>query len=321
MKVAGIIINYRTAELTVTATTALLKELRTLPSAHLYVVDNDSGDGSLDHLRAAAQTEGWGNDVTVIAAPKNGGYGYGINVGVQHGLALRDPPDYFYVLNSDAFADPGSVGKMVDYLDAHPGTGVAGSEIHGTEGQTQATAFRFLSVFSELEDKARIGLVSRLLAPWITSLPKPAESTEVDWIPGTSMLIRRRVLEEVGLFDESFFLYFEEIDFCRRVRNAGWAVSYVHEAAITHIGSVSTKLGEERRRIPGYWFESRHRYFLKHHGVLYAAAADAAWIAGHLLCRTKERVLRRPGDHSPHLFRDFVSASLLHLSSPRAFLR
>ena len=88
MKIAGIIVNYRTAELTAQATNALLGDLARVGSSHLFVVDNDSRDGSYESLRAAAKRDGWAERVTIIAAPRNGGYGYGINLAVRQALAL-----------------------------------------------------------------------------------------------------------------------------------------------------------------------------------------------------------------------------------------
>jgi hypothetical protein len=131
------------------------------------------------------------------------------------------------------------------------------------------------------------------------------------------MLIRRQVFEQVGPFDEGFFLYFEETDFCRSARGAGWKVCYVADAPVTHLGSVSTGLADASRRLPRYWFDSRHRYLHKHHGRVYTALCDGAFVLGTLACRVKERLLGRDVGERPHLIRDFLAASARDLSGWR----
>lgn len=310
MKIAGILVNYQTSELTMDAVDALLVELRPMAGFHVYVVDNDSGDGSLERLRQGAMDRGWQGAVTVLAAPRNGGYGYGINLAARQALASADRPDYLYVINTDAFADSGSIARMVQFMDSHPEVGITGSRVYGLDGVTQGAAFRFPSVFSEFEQAAAFGLVSRLLRRHIVAMVPPASDQEVDWLPGTSMLIRRQVFEGGVFFDEGFFLYFEEVDFAREVRQAGWRACYVADAPIKHIGSVSTGLAEQSRRLPDYWFDSRHRYFLKHHGRTYTAAADAAWVAGYLVFLLKRATLGRSDVLRRRMLRDFLRSTV-----------
>jgi N-acetylglucosaminyl-diphospho-decaprenol L-rhamnosyltransferase len=312
MRIAGIIVNYRTADLTIRVARSLRDELKPLAPFRLYLVDNDSADGSAARFREAALHESW-DEVEIIEAPKNGGFGYGINQAVRKALELPEPPEYFYILNSDAFADPGSLRNMVAFLDEHPEAGLAGSHIHGPDGTSQVAAFRFPSLFSELESSANLGLLTRLLRNHVVSLPVPESSCEVEWIPGTSMLIRRSTFEKAGLFDEAFFLYFEEIDFCRSARQVGCKAYYVANAPITHIGAVSTGMGDHTRRMPAYWFASRRRYFSKHHGTVYATACDVARIGGMLLWHLKERLAGRSAKTRPRLLRDFLADSLKSL--------
>lgn len=98
----------------------------------------------------------------------------------------------------------------------------------------------------------------------------------MDWASGASLLCRRQVLETVGGFDEGFFLYFEEVDLCRRIGQAGWERWYVPASRVMHLQGASTQ-----RRLPRHWFESRSRYFSKHHGRLYARLADVAALLGN----------------------------------------
>jgi GT2 family glycosyltransferase len=302
-----IVLNYKTAEMTLKAVDAALREMEGIPGA-LTIVDNDSQDGSEEALRAAVAERGWdANDrVRVIQSGKNGGFGAGNNVGIRAGLPDGTKPDYVYILNSDAFPDPGAIRALMDHLEANPGTGFAGSYIHGPEGDPHTTLFRYPTIASEFEGAAGTGPITRLLKNSVVPLPIPAESHEVDWLAGASLMMRQSVLDEIGLFDEVFFLYYEETDLCRRARLAGWPTVYVRESEVTHIGSVSTGM-KTWGRMPGYWFDSRHYYFTKNHGALYAAAATLAHVTGALILRLRRLVSRRPRHGAPYFLRDLVA--------------
>jgi GT2 family glycosyltransferase/serine acetyltransferase len=317
VRVAAVIINYRTAELTAKVVNALLPELETVGPAHLYLIDNDSQDGSAASLRQAAATAGWGDRVTLIESPRNGGYGYGINVGVQAALR-RERPDYVFILNSDAFVNPGSLKTLVAFLDGHPDVGIGGSPIYDLDGVHRVSAFRFPTALSELNVQAENRLIAQLLPDAIESLPLsvlPDIPHQAEWISGVGMLVRTAVFEQIGGFDEGFFLYFEEIDFCRRASRAGWKSYSVVTAPLTHIGSVSTGMDQEMRPMPAYWFTSRNRYLTKHHGRAYALLCDVAYASGVVLRRAKTTVLRRPAKERPRFLRDFIGSSV------RNFLR
>jgi len=318
LRVAAVIINYRTAELTAKVVNALLPELETVGPAHLYLIDNDSQDGSAASLRQAAAASGWGDRVTLIESPRNGGYGYGINVGV-HAALQRERPDYIFILNSDAFVNPGSLKTLVAFMDAEPEVGIGGSPIYDMDGVHRVSAFRFPTALSELNIQAENRLIAKLAPNAIESLPLsalPDVPHEAEWISGVGMLVRTAVFEQIGGFDEGFFLYFEEIDFCRRAARAGWKSFSIVTAPLTHIGSVSTGMDNELRRMPGYWFESRNRYFTKHHGRAYTLLCDVAHASGVVLRRAKTTVLRRRSKERPRFLRDFVENSVRYLLRP-----
>ena len=306
MKLQAIILNYKTPAMTLDALNSLMRELETLPDARVTVVDNDSRDGSIDILRKGVAESPWSERVTVVASDYNGGFAYGNNFAIAPALASEDKPDYVYLLNSDAFPDEGCVAALVDFLDTHPKVGIAGSYVHGPEPVPHKTAFRFPTVWSELESTLGIGLVSKLLSRWIVALPLLKETRCVDWLAGASMLIRREVIEEIGPMDETFFLYFEETDYCLRANRAGWPTYYVVESSVTHIGSVSTGMKERSRPTPTFWFASRRHYFRKNHGRLYLLIANLAYVVGATLCRMRYFVLGRPSKDPKRHLRDFV---------------
>ena len=206
--VQTVVLNWRTADMTMQAVAAAHAAMAGIAGG-ITVVDNASGDGSADRLRAGIAAAGL-DRVTLVETLRNGGFGSGMNAGIRAGLPDGRLPDYVYILNSDAFPAPDAIGLLLAHLEAHPEAGIAGSHIHGPDGDPHVTAFRFPSLAGEFEGAARLGPVSRLLRNRAVAMPVPDRTVPVDWLAGASMMIRRRVLDEVGLFDEGFFLYFEE---------------------------------------------------------------------------------------------------------------
>ncbi|GAA6181767.1 glycosyltransferase [Shimia sp. NS0008-38b] len=300
-----VILNWRTPEMTLKAARAAAREMVGI-DGQIVIVDNDSGDGSFETLHAAALNADWAEGrVDVVQSGRNGGFGAGNNFGMRHAMAQREF-DFIYILNSDAFPDTGSIKALLDHMQAMPTCGFAGSYIHGEDDAPHLTAFRFPSVGGELEGAARIGVLSRALHTHIVPLPIPAETTRVDWLAGASMMMRRQVLEQIGLFDETFFLYFEETDLCLRAQRAGWHTDYVRNSEVTHIGSVSTGMKTWKRK-PQYWFDSRLHYFRKNHGMVYAAAATLAHAIGTCLWKLRRVIGRKPQRDPAYFLWDLMS--------------
>jgi N-acetylglucosaminyl-diphospho-decaprenol L-rhamnosyltransferase len=300
--VLTVILNWRTADMTLRAVAAAEIAMQGIDGA-ITVVDNDSGDGSFEKMSEALRDHA---RVRVVQSGRNGGFGAGNNVGIRLGLPDGTRPDFVYILNSDAFPAPDAIRLLLDYLRDHPEVGLVGSYIHGPEGDDHVTCFRFPTVASEFEGAARTGPISRLLAHRRVPIGVPASSGAVDWLAGASMMIRDPVLQSIGLFDEAFFLYFEETDLCRRARAAGWPTHFVRESRVAHIGSVSTGM-KAWARVPGYWFESRWLYFKKEGGTGRAVLATFAHIAGGLILRTRRLIQPRIGADAPHFLRDLIS--------------
>lgn len=298
-----IILNYKTADMTLQAAQAALREMEGI-AGQLIIVDNDSGDGSFEVLQAGVKDRGW-DRVRVVASGHNGGFGAGNNFGIKTGLRNGPAPDYVYILNSDAFPEPGAIQVLLDYLQAHPKTGLAGSNIHGLDGDWHCTIFRYPSIRSEFEGAAQTGPITRLLHRHVVPQPLPDGPKVVDWLAGASIIMRYEVLEQIGLFDETFFLYFEETDLCRRAQLAGWQTVYLPDSRVTHIGSVSTGMKTWARK-PSYWFESRLHYFVKSHGRAYAAAATAAHVAGGLIWWLRCKIQRKPVGSERYFLLDLI---------------
>ncbi|MFV0491841.1 MAG: glycosyltransferase [Pseudorhodobacter sp.] len=306
-----VILNWRTAEMTLRATAAARAAMKDLPGA-ITIVDNDSGDGSFERMSAEIEARGWDRGeipVRVLQSGHNGGFGAGNNYGIRAGLPEGVRPDYVYILNSDAFPEPDAIRALYQRLETHPETGFAGSYIKGEDGLPHQTAFRFPSIASEFEGSICFGPISRLLRRHIVPLPVPEETRRVDWLAGASLMMRQDLLDRIGLFDETFFLYFEETELCQRVARAEMKIDYVRESEVVHIGSASTGM-KTWRRMPSYWFDSRLYYFTKTRGRLYAFLATLALITGAGLWRLRMLIQRKDSVDPPKFLRDLIAHSL-----------
>jgi N-acetylglucosaminyl-diphospho-decaprenol L-rhamnosyltransferase len=310
LDVAVVIVTYKSAQLTIQSLRSLESE-RAISGLNIRAIVVDNASGDLPTIQQALAPNEWSSWVTLVLAPMNGGFAYGNNLGVQHAYAAATP-DYIYLLNPDAEVRPGAISSLVRFLDARPDVGIAGSSFEYLDGRDWPIAFRFPTIWSELSQGLYVGLVARLLKKWIVARRMTRITQPTDWICGASMMIRPAVFTAIGGFDENYFLYFEETDFCNRARKAGFSTWYVPESRVMHIMGQSTRITDatlELQRLPAYWFESRRRYFAVSFGVGHAMLIDmVAFVAGSLGL-VKRIAQRRP--RVPHYLRDLFKHSIL----------
>lgn len=315
--VAVIIVNYRSADMTVQSLASLYGErgidcaAGTL-SIRAIVVDNASGDGPA--LERAISEHGWGDWVELLVAARNGGFAYGNNRGIERAYE-RGAPTYIYLLNPDAQVRRGAIGTLVDFLTEHPSASIVGGSFENVDGSDWPIAFRFPTLQSELLQGLQLRLLTRLLQRWeVPREMEQARAQPVDWISGASMMLRPAVLEAIGGLDENYFLYFEETDFCRRARQAGFETWYVPASRVMHIGSGVTKVHERThvlKRLPDYWFDSRRRYFARSFGPARAMLIDAVAVAASGLGVLQRALRRRSYRNIPHFTRDLARSSIV----------
>lgn len=310
-QLAIIVVNYRTAELTVDCLRSLAEQVPAL-GARVYITDNLSGDDSLARIGGAIEANGWSSWATLMPLERNGGFAYGNNAAIRLVLGDRTPAEYILLLNPDTLVREGALHELVQFMQHHPKVGIAGSRLEDPDGTPQRSAFRFHTIASEFEGGVRLSAVSRLLNRRLVAPPVSEEACATHWLAGASMLVRRKVFEEVGLLDEAYFMYFEEVDFCLRSARAGWECWYVPASRVVHLVGQASGVTDPRlrKRRPAYWFESRRRYFVKNHGGLYAMLADAAWAVGFAVWRVRRFLQRRQDNDPPKLLSDFLRHSV-----------
>jgi GT2 family glycosyltransferase len=311
-RVVAVIVSYKSAALTIGCLQSLEAERRRAhPTLRCVVVDNASGDRPA--IAQAIEANGWGGWVDLVEAPRNGGFAYGNNLGLRR-VAAHGDFDYAYLINPDAQAHPGAIQALTDFMGARPAAGIAGGIFENPDGSDWAYAFHFPSLLGELESALQLGLVTRLLRRHKVPIRMGGDVQRVDWVSGAAMMVRREVFERIGGLDEGFFLYFEETEFCFRASRRGYEVWYVPQSRVTHIGGQSTDIGAHHarpRRLPGYWYESRRRYFHLTHGLAYAMAVDLVALSAGVFGLVKRICTRRYSHGVPRWLRDLYAHSLL----------
>jgi hypothetical protein len=256
------------------------------------VIDNASTDGSVQMVRETFP------QVTLIANQNNPGFTGGNN----QGMALSRGR-YVLLLNPDTEVLDDALTHMVAYMDAHPEMGALGPTLLNPDGSVQSSRRRFprpATAFVESTTLQNWFPRHRLLTNYYAlDLPDDAVA-EVDWVTGACLLIRREALDQVGPLDDGYFMYSEELDWCRRAKDAGWKVIYYPQARVIHHGGRSSE--QVKAFQIARFNRSKIRYFRKHHGRLVACALrifllinygyqllleTAKWLVGH------KRPLRR----------------------------
>jgi N-acetylglucosaminyl-diphospho-decaprenol L-rhamnosyltransferase len=309
-----VIVNYRTPALTIDCLHSLKSEVQNLPGTHVVVSDNASGDNSVEEISAAITKENWQNWVSFMPLDRNGGYAYGNNAVIQKALESANPPQYILLLNPDTIVRPKALEVLVNFMDENLKVGIAGSRLEDPDTTPQCSAFRFHTIQSELDNGLRLGIVTKLLSKWVIAPPVSDENCVTDWVAGASMIVRREVFESIGLLDEKYFMYFEEEDFCLAANKAGWPCWYVPASRVVHLVGQSSGVTDTKKppkRLPGYWFDSRKRFFVKNYGRFYAAVADAVWVFAFILWRMRRSIQRKPDSDPPQILGDFIRNSVV----------
>jgi len=310
MKLLVVIVNYRVAGLAIDCLQSVAGEIASVPGVHVAVCENGSGDGSLQRLQDAIARGGWDAWCSLTELEVNLGFTGGNNAILRPALQQSQPPQYVLLLNADTIVRPNAFKALVDFMDQNPQVGIAGSRLEEPDGTPQRSAFRFQTPLGEFEGNLKLGLVTKLLSPWVVAPPVVDHPIATDWVCGASMIIRREVFADIGLLDEGFFTYFDDIDICFNAARKGWPTWYVPASRVVHLVGQSTGVTQKAKRTPPYMLDARRRYFLKNYGPAYAAMADLGRIIGLALWRLRVALTGKEDNSPPHLLRDSIRHSV-----------
>lgn len=279
-----VIVNYRTAALVEACLSSIEPQLGQADAA-VVVVDNASGDGSLERIARYCASSPEAARMRVIAAPGNGGFSSGNNLGIA---AVSS--DLVLLLNSDATARPGALKALLDAAARTPEAAIFTPRIVSSAGEPLVSRFRKHSLIGEFVEGAQTGPVTRLFPRGEIPIFPDDEITEPDWVSFSAVMIRRAAIDKAGPMDEGFFLYYEDCEYCLRLKKNGARTSYVRDAAFEHDAGGSTKLSEKESagaRLPEYYYRSRSRYFRILYGPLGPLAANIAWFSGRAVAHLR----------------------------------
>jgi GT2 family glycosyltransferase len=300
-KTAGIIIlNYKTPELVVDCLDSLKDQIE--PGISVIVVDNASNDGSVERIEEAIASNGWGGWARVLCSPVNGGFAAGNNLGIR-----AIDADAYILLNSDTIVLPNTVRELLNAMDLWPNAGLIGPGCVSPDGSKDMSTFHFIRPLTVFVRSASTGPISRLLRRYDTPFWTTDAPAEPDWVGFACVLIRREVIEQIGLLDDGFFMYFEDVDYCRRARDAGWTILYWPKGKIVHLLGGSSQFASGKalqKRAPRYFYEARSRYFAKHYGRGGLLFANFGWILGRCISLARELVGNKQPHHRKHEARD-----------------
>lgn len=253
-----IIVNWNTKDLL----QACLQSVFAHPPAgsfEVWVVDNASTDGSVAMLRQHFPPAQF-PQMRLLTNGDNGGFGKGNNQAFE-----RCNGRYIFLLNSDTEVKPLALTRLVQFMDMQPDAGAAGSLLLNPDGTRQESCYPRPTLFRELWRLLHLDRLYMLgrypMADWEATAPR-----EVDVIQGAALILRREILQKIGLFDETYFMYSEEVDLCRRLQKNGWRLFWLPQSQVVHYGGQSTRQMAEVMFLQLY--QSKLIYFRKHDGRL-----------------------------------------------------
>ena len=294
-RLAVVILNYRRPALTIDCLRTLANEIAPFEDRHAVVIEQNSGDDSAEQIQRAIDQHGWGNWIPFVRSPSNLGFAGGNNLGMRT-IEARG----YMLFNSDAQATPGCIGEMLDALDAHPKVGAIGPPLQDLDGTPQISCFRYRTPLTEFLDAAGTGPLDRLFANRLVPMGVFDEPMEPQWESFACILIRREVIEQIGYMDDQYFMYFEDMDYSRHIRKAGWRILHWPKAKVVHLrgGSSSVKGAmKARKRVPKYYYEARSRYYAKFYGgMLGLWMTNFLWLSGRTIAWLRETFGRKTPD-------------------------
>ena len=265
MDLGVIIVSYNTCQLTLSCLASLYDALDVSGlDGHAWVIDNASSDASVSAIRERFP------QATCLASSENLGFARGTNLGLERIGKIEPAPALVLLLNPDTIVNSAALSSMRGFVAMHPNVGVVGPQLCYGDGSFQHSAFRFPTLLMALLDFWPINhrlINSRLNGRYSQRRYRSGVPFRIDHPLGAALMVRWEALQDVGFLDPEFFMYCEEIDWCMRIKRAGWDICCVPAAKIVHLEGQSARQFRDRMFV-ALW-RSRYRLFCKHYGRLY----------------------------------------------------
>jgi hypothetical protein len=282
-----VIVNYKTSELVLDVLESLKTEIDTR-SMRVVIVDNDSQDHSAKDILSWIERNCQTNSFCLIESSFNSGFSGGNNIGIKSVEA-----NYYILLNSDTVVRPGALKIFLETAKMNPDAGLIGPRLEWPDKKPQESCFYFHTPVSEFLKAASVGLFSRLLSRFVVARRVSDNIEQYQWVSFACVLIRSEVIKDIGLLDDEFFMYFEDVEYSYRAQKAGWKVIYQPNAHVVHLRGGSSPLKSQaklRKKLPRYFYESRTRYFYLLYGYWGLTFANIAWCLGAAVSGLREKL-------------------------------
>lgn len=278
LDLAVIIINYKTPQLAIDCLVSLLPEIAGI-KAKVVVVDNASQDNSCDVIQHWINERAFSEVVELIRSAENTGFSGGNNTGIK---ALK--AEHYLLLNSDTLVRKGAITLLLEAAKKNASVGLVSPRLEWPDTVPQESCFRFHSPISELISSANTGFVTRFFQSYKVAFEVTEEAACYDWTSFACVLVKAKVFKDVGLMDDGYFMYFEDVAFAYKAQQNGWKVLNVPDAHVVHLRGGSSPVksqARQRKRLPRYYYESRARYFCQVYGRLGLLMANLCWVLGY----------------------------------------
>jgi N-acetylglucosaminyl-diphospho-decaprenol L-rhamnosyltransferase len=271
-----VVVNYRTPELTIDCLHSLAGDAAEMPELKVVITDNASGDDSVPRIEDAIRRNGWEDWARVVPLPRNGGFAYGNNRGIE----VAGDAQYVLLLNSDTIVPVGTLRHCREVMEREHSIGALSCMLLSSDSTVQENARRFPTPLRQTLSTLGLPWILPRLFGWANindpGWDRRTVKRDVDWLGGAFLLIRGDLLRRIGPLDEDFFFYGEDIEFCHRVWRAGYRCHYDPQASITHLGGGSSDVSRvSARQRSVYFWQARYLVQRKCYGRI-----AAAWLRG-----------------------------------------
>lgn len=278
LKLVIIILNYKTPKLVQECLSSIATQIEGL-SARVVVVDNASPDNSQEEIANTIKQNNWEAWCELKCSPRNAGFAAGNNLGIKSIKA-----EAYLLLNSDTVVKNDAISILIEKMDSSSELGIISCHLEGPHGEWQTKKFRFISPLSELILTANIGLLSKFFKCWQVPILEN-DNTPAEWVCFAAVLIRKSVFDKIGLLDEGYFMYYEDVDFCRRAQLNSIDIGVCEEAKIVHLIGASSNanlsIPSRQKRRPAYYYKARNKYFKRYYRNTFTA--NLFWLAGRIV--------------------------------------
>ena len=289
-RISTVIVNYKTPQLVIDCIESFKNELN-VSTDRIVIVDNNSGEEDISKLENYIHITGSQELISLVKSKVNGGFSHGNNLGIREIEA-----SYYLLTNSDTVFPKGVYTSLCKLLKKHTNAGIISPRLLTSAGNKDISCFNFHSPVSEFITSAGTAVISSLFSKYEVPL-KPVDTiSHPEWTSFASVLIKRDVIQKTGFLDEGYFMYYEDVDYCRRARSVGFDIVNDPSVQIIHLNGMSSGVGEmelQRKRLPEYYYKSRARYYRKFYGICGPIIANICWTAGRSISKIKEVVFNK----------------------------